>query len=225
VQVAIITTPRDPEYVYETIAQIEPTLPAGTTLEVFSDDPTYRVSGVPVRMHWMPESLWAIAKDMKRGQRACLNFLTALQSGWGDIVLFEDDIRVKADWRQYLAGIIGQSGADLVSLYWPEHEHLEDETQHGLGYRWRWYKEPVTFHGSLGLWVNERARIDLTHLIQSRLSHQKLLPFDNMVAMLLNHHDGGHEMVAAVPALVDHRGEVSAIPENRDHGMRNSPGY
>lgn len=229
-QIAIITTPREPVYVYETIAQIQPGLAIGESIELFSDDPSHTLDyerRLGAKHRKMPPTLWQVASGMKRYQRACLNFLSALLSGWGDLVLFEDDIKLKPSWRYLLQGIIDESQADLVSLYWPDDGHLK-HVQHSQGYYWREYKTPVTFHGSLGLYVKGYMRCAFTHHLQrALLRHQQgiedLLPFDNCVAALCNEHPV--TMVAAMPALVDHRGEVSAIPENASHGLRRSPGY
>jgi hypothetical protein len=235
VQIAIITTPRTPSYLEETFAQIDRSSPKDITIDLFSDDPEERPLGLPARMHWMPKSLWRRAFGQKRAKRACLNFLSALMSGVGDLVIFEDDVAVKPDWHHMLSGIRDAAGVEAVSLYWPSEDALEPDTWSHLGYGWRHYRRPVTFHGSLGLWLSGRARVDLTRFIQTLVLFddadlRELLPFDNCVAAWLN--EGvlfsslpQPFLVAAVPALVDHAGEVSVIPENQDHGARRCPGF
>lgn len=234
-QVAIITTPREPVYVLDTIKQVQAGLAQGDTLEVFSDDPLHFLD-YEERRHvahrHMPLSLWTIAKERKRFERATLNFLSALKHGTGDIVLFEDDVEVKPDWRFYLQGVIDESKASMVSMYWPDAKPFAD-SQHAHGYSWYEYARPVTFHGSLGLWLSASARSDLAwyidlgvRAIAESAEQVYLAPFDNTVAAFLRvPSEPAHRLVATLPALVDHRGVVSAIPENASHGLRKSPGF
>jgi hypothetical protein len=227
-RVAIITTPREPSYVDETVVQVRAGLPERFPLDAFTDIPGHRVDGVTT--WWMRADRVMLAAPMRRFQRAALNFLSALESGDDEIVLFEDDVAVKPTWLEDLTSCVYVSGADLVSMYWPSDEMLEPQ---GPGEAWRRFRRPVTFHGSLGLWMSAPARAGLVRHIERKVAlhcegEDPLLPFDNLVASYLNSEDAlasVMRMVATVPALVDHRGEVSAIEENRDHGPRRSPGY
>ena len=249
-QIAIITTPREPAYVYETVRQVDAGKSPEDSIEIFSDDPrheqfieengeiiwqTWDKTQKPLvqcyaGVRWLHPRLQAVRQTLtKGGQKACLNFFSALTSGWGDILLLEDDIELASNWRSYLQGVNDQATNIMVSLYWPTEDDLAEE-ESALGYTWRHYKEPLTYHGSLGLMVHRAVRYGLAeHIAKLIVWHQEgiqeLLPFDNCVASFLREENLEYGIVATVPALVDHRGEISAIPENASHGLRKSPGF
>lgn len=224
-QIAIITTPREPSYVKETIQQIacSDIVTAEFIIEAFTDVPSFESWAVKTQtMHW---TLQRRADALPRGyQRACLNFWNALTTGVGDLMLFEDDIAVKPGWQWALEAVRASSAADLVSLYWPDLAPFHDEVHGGPGdFQWREYRKPETFHGSLGLFVPGKHRYPLAAFIEAQMGPE-MMPFDNLVARWL-HTMPEVRMVATAEAQVDHRGDVSAITENRDHGPRRSPGW
>lgn len=253
-QIAIITSgrPNGISYVEDTVRQIvgDPTSPVArglTFLDVFSDDidqqiATERMPTLPV--WWMRRDLHPTLRDLRAtmttgAQRALVNFLNALMSGWGELVLFEDDATVKPDWYSKLRAVVADSNADFVSMYWTNEVHFERDGDGGVekhriddGIAWRGYRHPNTFYGTVGIYLGALARIRLTRFVQEAvIAHEhgvrELRPYDLLVQSWLNTVEYGSLPIAVgtFPALVDHRGDVSAIVENQPHGPRRSPGF
>ncbi len=240
--VAIITTRRQPSYLLQTLHSYYNSS-GGSFLDgprIFTDQCDHWPLVPQDQIRHMDNRLQNLSDSLKPGfKRARLNFLSALLHGYGDIMLFEDDVVIRPDWRGVVALL--SKVAPLVSLYFPTYDDLEEETlayeapppedpfakifwsisDAKTGPSYRFYKRPLQFHGSLGLFVKGSHRWSLVDYLVNHLHDQ--LPFDNTVSHWAEKNDV--RMVASIPARVDHVGEVSAIPENQDHGPRRSPGW
>ncbi len=218
-QIAIITVHREPCYLYDTLIhlyQSELDLP-DVHLFVGSPEEDYlygvKVIAPHIHVHSMPPEVWNRIKGVPVQTRAAANFLQALDSGSGDLMLFEDDVAIKPGWMTALAPF--RDGRHIVSLY--VHQAVAvtgtDPVPHYDYAAGQWLQ------GSLGIFVPAKHRLGLADLL--RVRHREGAPFDSLLNVYAR--QTATKLVATLPSYVDHRGEVSAIPNNRSHGSRRSP--
>lgn len=245
-QIAVITVQREPMYLHNTLCSLAAsTVPDDLgPVDVFIGTPEFvDVSGYPETYeHYISRELWRLIEPLPPKLRAVGNFINALQSGEGDLMLFEDDIKIKPGWINALAAVQLDLPHRFVSLF--SHRDLRvcscntKKTwadiclKHDLdGSRMvppavELLRPIVDFYGTLGLFVPAAHRKPLAEAALVHLQPddprpvEQRWPFDEIVKMYINDHREC-SLAITIPSYVDHVGEFSII--NPTHGPRRAP--
>lgn len=237
-QIAVITVQREPMYLWDTLHGLERSLLVTghdvprRRFDVFIGSPAgadeiVEQIFVCARPHRVPDDIWTLIEPLPPHLRAVGNFVAALRSGDGDIVLFEDDIVIKPGWLdaiELVRELLCNRANTFVSLY----SHKDFRRQNApYQLKFDLLNQPIVdFYGTLGLFVPAKHRKPLAdtayqHLLPSdpRPVEQRW-PFDEIVKMYVNDHPEC-SLAVTIPSYVDHVGEVSLI--NPTHGPRRAP--
>lgn len=223
-QLAVISVAREPSYLDGTLESLRETAP-GSLVDLFIGSPNTayaeHLRGDPdLVMFEMPPEMWQRIEGLKSYQRAAGNFLEALRRPHtgGPVLLIEDDIIFRHGWLDALVQGIHDHPTAIITLYVSPHAHARglpsDVPFAPLA--------PLAFHGSLALYIPYAWRGELAAYIDRELEAGDA-PFDDLVSRFIATYSV--PFVTSTKSWVDHRGDVSAIFENRDHGIRRSPRF
>jgi hypothetical protein len=158
----------------------------------------------------MPPEIWEKIAPMRTWQRACANFLRALEHQNGDVLLCEDDIAFKPGWTEALQRARQEEPEAIVTLYSTVKFRSTDPPLVKL----------LHFYGTCGIFVPAKHRKPLASFVTERLGFVKRDAFDELVAEYAR-----DCLFATNPSWIDHVGAVSAISENQGHGRRSAPSF
>lgn len=249
-QIAVITVEREPMYLYETLASLRASHPFHAPwFDVFVGSPAFDKINTLLDERWrsdpadrifahpIPHDLWALIEPLPPAQRAVGNFVAALRSSGGDLMLFEDDVIVKPGWIAAVGDLRTTSFPEPCNTFISLYSHKDyrppgfDPRRILNGLTYHMPPKPIApdaFYGTLGLYVpaahrKPLAELALTHL-QPEASPGRFprarSPFDEIVKEYINAHQNC-DLAITIPSFVDHVGDVSTI--NPTHGIRRAP--
>lgn len=237
-QIAVVTVKRNPSYIKKTlesmgVIQVHSTLQADLFVGSPDISDVIPLARANLKRFVMPSQIWNHVQHLKTYQRAIANFVQALRSQDGDLMLFEDDIELKPGWAKTLAQYrtsIQQRGliTPMLSLYahpnvakWIDQTPGAQIIADSLGYVV--LTKPIVFHGTVALFIPGEVRGRLAAYAEPLINYtQERVPFDEIIKRFVDEHHG-IRLAVTVPSLVNHVGEVSAIEENAKLGLRRSP--
>lgn len=217
-QFAVITVARKPPYVLDTVAGLRHSEPTAD-IDVFVGSPDTSdvapLRGDPwVRVHEIAPALWQRIQPLTASRRAAGNFLQALRSQpTEDVLLLEDDIVFKPGWREALDEGRALCPDALITLYVadPMAPYIVAPSEG------RWCTAfTVMFYGTLGFFVPAGLRQRLADFVDAELTTSK--SFDGMIVEFVQRHR--IRFATSTTSWIDHRGDVTSIPENEWHGIR-----
>ncbi len=221
-QIAITTVDRGAvNYVADTLASLHAT--GRWFVELFVGSPVCQylvplleAGADAIAIKALPLVAWEVMKRYPEARhRASVNRVRALRSDYCDLLLCEDDIAFAPGWALALELACMANPGAIVGLYSP----LAYADPDGLGWVDVGMPPPRTQYGiTLAMYMPKEHRAPLASFIEARVTGAGT---DDLVLKYAA--VTGTRIIITVPSYVDHRGDVSSIPENADHGPRRSP--
>lgn len=227
-KICINTIDRDPNYVFDTALSLWETLPsAQANLFVGNPNTDYlETLRKDERVHiWrMNQDLWNQIQYFRPWRKRVGTLLSTLQHWSSDesvnLLLCEDDIIFKSGWFEELQLVTKLQPEAFITLYSTMEFSEIDRTK-----QLKEYSKPIHVFGFglLGIFVPSVEVKRLTKYVKKRIGPW-CISADDLLTEYINEHESA-KLFATAPSWIDHRGDVSSIPENQSHGPRRAPSF